>query len=572
MMFRVARSICPYFILAVSVTIASCFAPPEVRGAQVARPPSHIVDFTSLAQNTTAQSTAATNSPFGFHPAGVFLPGYPDNGYIDAQQIGVTWTRQGVYAFWFLVQPDTSVPVYDFTLYDQQWSTVPDDMNILANISPAPAASLGYTMPGSYLPIDSAKYCDFVKATIERYDGDGLADMPGLTNPVKYWQVGNEPNDAVTSDFAALQSMTYIAIKDACADCQVLIGGVSGLPLDYIPLFDSNFAPILTELAGQYVDIMDFHWYGTATGEYRGVDAAYNHIRDTMTALGFSPDLPFWITEMGAYSGDPLDFGPLIFPYQSEQQQAADYVKRYIHPLSFGVGKVFCAFGLVEGFKHDNGYFDHTGLIYDGLDSDDLGLGCKKLGYFAYKKMTETLEGANWDSTQVIATGVSDVYAYRFVRNDSSIFVAWWDYFNDPGYIAGDSIQFTLSGLNFDTALITDAVPYDTFATSFVTIERPVIATSVIVALKEIPVYVKAAATDNSCCIGTRGDINGDGNDLDIVDLTTVVDYLFGVTPIIPCAEESDVNGDGSGLPDIVDLTFIVDWLFGVAPTLAPCP
>ncbi|MFQ5498779.1 MAG: hypothetical protein ACE5FH_03820, partial [Candidatus Zixiibacteriota bacterium] len=75
-----------------------------------------------------------------------------------------------------------------------------------------------------------------------------------------------------------------------------------------------------------------------------------------------------------------------------------------------------------------------------------------------------------------------------------------------------------------------------------------------------------------SCCIGTRGDVNGDGNDLDIVDLTTVVDFLFGVTPPIPCPEESDVNGDGSGLPDIVDLTFIVDWLFGVQPTLVPCP
>lgn len=74
------------------------------------------------------------------------------------------------------------------------------------------------------------------------------------------------------------------------------------------------------------------------------------------------------------------------------------------------------------------------------------------------------------------------------------------------------------------------------------------------------------------CCVADRGDVNGDGADLDIIDLTTVVDYLFGVTPNIPCPEESDVNGDGSGLPDIVDLTFIADWLFGIAPTVVPCP
>ncbi|MFQ6007745.1 MAG: hypothetical protein ACE5K8_02220, partial [Candidatus Zixiibacteriota bacterium] len=263
------------------------------------------------------------DSPFGFHPANVNLPGYPNNGFIDALNIGVTWTRQGVYAFWFIVQPDTSQAVYDFSLYDAQWSAIPDGIDILANIAPQGRIDEGYCLPGSWLPIDSAKYCDFVKATVERYDGDSLSDMPGLTNPIKYWQVGNEPNDQVTGDFADLQRMTYVAIKDACPDCQVLIGGATGFPQDYIQHFDETYAPILTELAGQYVDIMDFHWYGTATGEYREAEVTYYHIRDTMNALGFPADLPFWITEMGAYSGDPVDAGPLVFPYQSEQQQAA---------------------------------------------------------------------------------------------------------------------------------------------------------------------------------------------------------------------------------------------------------
>jgi hypothetical protein len=86
------------------------------------------------------------------------------------------------------------------------------------------------------------------------------------------------------------------------------------------------------------VDVFDFHWYGTATGEYRFTDTATSedaltHVRAALTANGFSANLPVWITEMGSYSGDPPDFQfPLFlkFPAQTEQQQAGDYLKRVL--------------------------------------------------------------------------------------------------------------------------------------------------------------------------------------------------------------------------------------------------
>ncbi|MFQ5453236.1 MAG: hypothetical protein ACE5D6_03515, partial [Candidatus Zixiibacteriota bacterium] len=528
-----------------------------------------ILGPTPLVLTPAVQQVSSEDSPFGFHPAIVTLPGYPDNGFIDALNIGIKWARQGVYAFWFIVQPDINNPVYDFSLYDQQWSAIPDEINILANISPQGHLDEGYCLPGTWIPIDSTKYCDFVKATVERYDGDSLSDMPGLTNPIKYWQVGNEPNENITSDFATLQRMTYIAIKEACPDCRVLIGGVAGFPLGYVQSFDSDYMPILTELAGQYVDIMDIHWYGTATGEYREVEVAYNHIRDTMNILGFSPDLPFWITEMGAYSGDPANAGPLVFPYQSEQQQGADYLKRHVHSLSIGVGKIFCAFGLSEGFKLDNGYFDHTGLIYDGLGSNDLGLGKKKLGYFSYKKMTAILEGCDWDSTQSISTGVENVYAYRFVRNDSSIYAAWWDYFDDPNYITGDSIQLTLQNLNWDSALVTEAIPYDTFDNAFNVNTVEIISGSITVTLKENPLFIEASSTGESCCVGIRGNIDGDPYDeINIADLVFLVDFMFNYGNPPPCPEEADVNGDNE--QDIADLVYLVDYSFSNPPGPQP--
>ena len=224
-----------------------------------------------IVQCANAENEQLLNSPFGFHPAKVARYGYADSGYTDASNIGVGWTREGLYAFWFLIQPDINSSVYDFSPYDHQWGSVPENICILGNICPQGNIDEGYCMPNSFFPIDEAKYVAFVKATVERYDGDGINDMPGLTNPIKYWQVGNEPSVLYKSDFDDLQRITYLAIKEACPECTVLIAGPHGYfsNLGYVSSFNYNFKPILVDLAGQYVDVMDFHWYGCADGRYR---------------------------------------------------------------------------------------------------------------------------------------------------------------------------------------------------------------------------------------------------------------------------------------------------------------
>ena len=443
----------------------------------------------------------ASESPFGFHPAVVSKIGYTANGHGDAQNIGVAWTREGLYAFWFKVQPNISQPTYTFAAYDKQWAAVPSNMRILGNISPQPTNAQGYCLPNSYIPKDELMYAAFVKATVERYDGDGIDDMPGLTNPIKYWQVGNEPNSAITG-FAELQRITYTAIKEACPDCTVLIGGVPGMPPAdaFIDGFDTDYKPILDALAGKYVDVMDFHWYGEATGDYRGAKQVYDHIRSVLQTDGFPADLPVWITEMGAYSGDPAPvIAGIDFPAQTERQQALDYFKRFVYPLSFGVKKIFPAFGLMEGFKFDGSYFDYTGLIYDGMDSGDAGLGAKKLGYYMYKKMTEVLEGSDWGSIETVRES-GDVYIYKFVKNGKAVYAAWWDYFNDGSYTPGKTITVTLSGLNGTSAVVTEVVPkfatgaeVTDYSSAFNTGTVAVSGGSTTLTLGDSPVLVEAA-------------------------------------------------------------------------------
>ncbi len=106
------------------------------------------------------------SSPFGLHPASVFVPGYPDNGFVDAETIGVRWHRPPVYAFWFLVQPDLSRDELDFSLLDRQYGEVPAGISTLANIAPEnPVQPEGRTVAGTYLPVDEAAYRAFVRAT-----------------------------------------------------------------------------------------------------------------------------------------------------------------------------------------------------------------------------------------------------------------------------------------------------------------------------------------------------------------------------------------------------------------------
>ncbi|MBF0432501.1 MAG: T9SS type A sorting domain-containing protein [Fibrobacteria bacterium] len=421
--------------------------------------------FSFLVLLTATYSQGTEESPFGFCPAVVNIDGYL-KGYADAQNIGVTWTRPTIYAFWAVVQRDLKDTTLDFKSYDNTFGNVPVGMHIMGNISAAPAMGnfTDYLSPGSYFPTDSVQYIRFVKKLIDRYNGDGINDMPGLITPIKYWQVGNEPNTRKT-DFAGLQRITFTAAKEVDTSVSILLGGVPGFPGDYIKYFDETYEPMLTELDGGYFDILDFHWYGTAYGDYRLKDSktgkdVLEHIQSSLKSHGYAENLPIWISEMGAYSGSPGNLLALNFLPQTERQQAFDYLKRHVYPLARGVKKIFPGYGIMEGFKQEDGYFDHTGLIYDGKQSGDLGLGVKKLGYYAYKLMTEKLKGSDWDSIETIIDGVNNVYCYGFKKKSGKIVrVLWWDYFQDLSYTEGDTALVTLSVPDMDSVLITSAVP-----------------------------------------------------------------------------------------------------------------
>lgn len=73
------------------------------------------------------------------------------------------------------------------------------------------------------------------------------------------------------------------------------------------------------------------------------------------------------------------------------------------------------------------------------------------------------------------------------------------------------------------------------------------------------------------CCTGIRGDLNTDGDDANILDLTFLVDFIFrGSGDPGACPEESDINSDGNS-SNILDLTYVVDVIFRGGPPPPAC-
>lgn len=74
-----------------------------------------------------------------------------------------------------------------------------------------------------------------------------------------------------------------------------------------------------------------------------------------------------------------------------------------------------------------------------------------------------------------------------------------------------------------------------------------------------------------SCCVGLRGNIDGDPeNRIAVSDLTYLVNFLFQGGPEPPCNEEADFT-DGSDIVTLADLVYLVSYLFRGGPPPPPC-
>jgi PKD repeat protein len=84
------------------------------------------------------------------------------------------------------------------------------------------------------------------------------------------------------------------------------------------------------------------------------------------------------------------------------------------------------------------------------------------------------------------------------------------------------------------------------------------------------PYVISGTVNMAGCCIGIRGNVDNDPNNLvNVSDVTALIAFLFDDGPMPECPEEADVSADGN--INVQDLTFLISYLFDDGPPPPSC-
>ena len=155
-----------------------------------------------------------------------------------------------------------------------------------------------------YFPCNPRAYASWLSAVVERYDGDGIDDMPGLLYPIRHWEVGNEPDmqgphltffQGNSESYLHLLELSYKTIKSADSNSVILPaapGTMEGAHEYFKPMFEGG---------ANYFDVGNMH---SMQGDDDFLASEYHELLED---AGIK-NKPFWITEAGVFMrGKPLE-------------------------------------------------------------------------------------------------------------------------------------------------------------------------------------------------------------------------------------------------------------------------
>jgi len=280
------------------------------------------------------------------------------------------------------------------------------------------------------------------------------------------------------------------AVKQADPEAKIVLGA----EISNGSSLSSRIKSVILGLNREKVfDVVDLH-YWRSTNDWKLNST--QEMRSLLDSEGYT-DVEIWSTEHGTYVNQPVSPPPQI-PFQTESDQAASLIKRYVYNLANDVDKIFWN-NLVEWSCFDEvcgGVFDNMGLISDGKNSGDTDtLNIPRLSYYTYKLMADKLNNSDWDNIQIISEDdlFFDVYLYKFINKQTNkkTLVAWSE---NPA-----PIQITIPNINSDQVKITSAIPNTNngadlnpanYPHFFLSTTKPVINNQVTIIPTYFPIYI----------------------------------------------------------------------------------
>ena len=325
---------------------------------------------------------------------------------------------------------------YDFSITDEFVRRAQEkNIHVLATIYPYPRweqpdkdryekenfslDNLSLWAPPEYKgpPKDLSSYKRFVKALVERYDGDGIDDMPGLKIPIKYWEIINEVEsgyinsrkgkinqwffNGTPEEYVQILKTSYEAIKESDKDAFVLNAGMSPIPTNDVSKLYHEFWGKVFEKGEDFMDIISVHSLKD--------DKVENFFQNLNRFYGkYVKNKPIWITEFSTKSIDD------------------------------------CLTGIITALNHANKIFLVSYFKMEGLPEDALTTALRDYDgnptelYFPIKTLGLLL--GNAQKIEKINNN-----AYKFYRDDSIIF-ALWKQSKLPEGINGKFIKISYNG------------------------------------------------------------------------------------------------------------------------------
>ena len=219
-------------------------------------------------------------------------------------------------------------------------------------------------------PCSMDDYKNFLLKLIDRYDGDGNNDMPGLTKPIKHWDIMNEPEFKMffkgsKEDFVEIFNFSSKIIREKQKDAVIVMAGAAGM----FPENKKYWKSVLPKIKDNF-DIANIHHISDPEGK---CDKEFWVDEFSSLLKSLNINKPIWVTEA-------MTCGPPVKAYVNAFLNGAELI------IDVGVnapGKKMSK----KGRKNLNKFI----ADYDGFSS--LKLISKKEVEFKYKDgSTKTLK------------------------------------------------------------------------------------------------------------------------------------------------------------------------------------